>query len=405
MKIMYFIFEGFDTANGTNHLALTTMQTFLDNGIDVYLVTSHSKGLFPDIPDVIANRSGFTYSVIQREKVEKRAFIQRYRDGLKYAYHASKEWRKHIDNIDAVILQSTPTVFFSAFLLHKYLKKPVIFNSFDVFPDGPYFFGAIKNKIVFMVLALMQNYVYRKSDKIIIISDDMKRIFLKKNIDQEKLVTIPNWYDSGVVSKVKEENNQFIKKFHIDRSKFIVQYAGNFGYTFNYKAVIEVARRLKEDKYIEFHMIGTGGFEGDFKKEATGLPNIKFFPWQDLSIVNDVYSACDIEFIPLSRGVIWTSFPSKCTLLMACGRTFLCMCEKSSDFYRFVNEKKIGFCTGRVDYDKAARIIRKMADDRKKLEEYEINAKECGKKYYSSAVNAQKYVDTVTEILKNKKGK
>ena len=115
MKILYFIFEGFDTANGTNHLALTTMHTFLDNSINVYLVTSHSKGLFPDIPNSIKNREGFSYSIIQRNKVEKRNFIQRYRDGIEYAYNASKEWKKHIHEIDAVILQSTPTAFFLLF--------------------------------------------------------------------------------------------------------------------------------------------------------------------------------------------------------------------------------------------------------------------------------------------------
>ena len=159
MKVLFFIFEGFDTPNGTNHLTLTTIQTFLDNGIDVYLVTSHSKGMFPDIPDSIKSRKGFTYSVIQRSKVEKRNFCKRYFDGMSYAYKASKEWKKHISEIDAVILQSTPTVFFSAFLLHKHLKKPVIFNSFDVFPDGPYLFGAFTNKIVFTILSVMQDFV------------------------------------------------------------------------------------------------------------------------------------------------------------------------------------------------------------------------------------------------------
>ena len=68
----------------------------------------------------------------------KRNFIQRYRDGIEYAYNASKEWKKHIHEIDAVILQSTPTAFFSVILLKRYLKKPIIYNNFDVFPDGPY---------------------------------------------------------------------------------------------------------------------------------------------------------------------------------------------------------------------------------------------------------------------------
>lgn len=401
MKILYFIFEGFDTANGTNHLALTTMHTFLDNSINVYLVTSHSKGLFPDIPNSIKNREGFSYSIIQRNKVEKRNFIQRYRDGIEYAYNASKEWKKHIHEIDAVILQSTPTAFFSAILLKRYLKKPIIYNNFDVFPDGPYLFGAIKNKMIYTALSAFQNYVYKTSKKIVVISEDMKRTFLKKSVEENKLVTIPNWYDSDAIREVGEFENKFIQKYEINRNKFIVQYAGNIGYTFNYQAFIEVAKLLRNEQDIEFHIIGTGGFENEFKEKVINekLDNIKFFPWQDSSIINDVYSECDIELVPLSRGVIWTSFPSKCTLLMACGRTFLCMCEKESNFYNIVNSEKIGICVERTDYKEAANVIHRLKENKAEIVELASKAKEYGEAVYSSTYNAYKYVDIVKELV------
>lgn len=404
MKVLYFIFEGFDTTNGTNHLALTTMQTFLDNDIDVYLMTSHSKGLFPDIPDSIKNRKGFSYSIIQRNSVEKRAFVDRYKDGIRYQVNASKEWRKHKDEIDAVVLQSTHTAFMSAYLLHKYLKKPVVYNNFDVFPDGPYLFGAIRNKAVYSILSILQNYIYKTSNKIVVISEDMKRTFLRKGIKESKLVTIPNWYDSNAVKEVGESDNQFIKKYDIDRNKFIVQYAGNIGYTFNYRAFVEIAKILINESDIEFHIIGTGGFEEDFKREVmdAGPINIRFFPWQDSSIINDVYSACDIEMIPLSKGVISTSFPSKCTLLMACGRTFLCMCENNSDFYKTINNEKVGFCVSRTNYEKAANIIKKLSKKKSTLLKMEERAKKFGEEYYSSAVNAKKYVEIIKELVEEK---
>ncbi len=404
MKVLYFIFEGFDTTNGTNHLALTTMQTLLDNNIDVYLMTSHSKGLFPDIPDSIKNQKGFSYSIIQRNSVEKRAFIDRYKDGIRYQINASKEWRKHKDEIDVVVLQSTHTAFMSAFLLRKYLKKPVVYNNFDVFPDGPYLFGAIRNKAVYKILSILQNYIYKTSSKIVVISEDMKQTFLKKRIKESKLVTIPNWYDSNAIKEVNEFDNKFIKKYDIDRSKFIVQYAGNIGYTFNYHAFVEIAKILKNESRIEFHIIGTGGFEEDFKREVkdSELNNIKFFPWQNSDIINDVYSACDIEMVPLSEGVIWTSFPSKCTLLMACGRTFLCMCENNSEFYNTINNDKVGICVSRTDYEKAAHIIKELSENNNSLKKMEERAKKFGEEYYSSAVNAKKYVDIIKELVEEK---
>ncbi len=405
MKVLYFIFEGFDTTNGTNHLALTTMHTFLDNNIDVYLMTSHSKGIFPDIPESIKNRRGFSYSIIQRNKVEKRNFIGRYKDGIRYQLNACKEWKKYIDNIDVVVLQSTHTAFLSAFLLHKYSRKPIIYNNFDVFPDGPYLFGAIRNKLIYHLLSIFQNYIYKASSKIVVISNDMKQTFLKKGIKESKLVTIPNWYDSSAIKEVDKSENHFVKKFGIDRKKFIVQYAGNIGYTFNYHAFVEVAKLLRNNSDIEFHIIGTGGFEEDFKDEvqAERLTNIRFFPWQDSSIINDVYSACDIEMIPLSKGVIWTSFPSKCTLLMACERTFMCLCERNSEFFKTVNKEKVGICIARTDYERAANTIKKLFEKRIALQKIGKKAKAYGEEKYSSAVNAYKYVEIIKELVEENK--
>lgn len=403
MRVLYFLFEGFDTTNGTNHLALTTMHTLLDNDIDVYLVTSHSKGLYPDIPESIRNRKGFSYSIIKRNNVGKRRFVQRYSDGIVYSFNAFKEWKKRVDEVDVVILQSTPTAFFSALLLKKYMKKPVIYNNFDVFPDGPYMIGAIKSKAIYRVFSVFQNYVYKTSNKIVVISKDMKKTFLKKGIERTKIITIPNWYDSCAVKEVDILDNRFVKQYKIDRNKFIVQYAGNIGYTFNHEAFIEVARHLQDEKDIEFHIIGTGGFEKDFKEKVKmeKLDNIKFFPWQSADIINDVYSSCDIEMVPLSKGVIWTSFPSKCSLLMACGRTFLCMCEKNSFFYKKINKEKVGICVEREDYKKAARVIKQLRDNKELLRDMEVKAKAYGEKYYSSEANAKKYVEVVKRVVED----
>lgn len=398
MKIMFILFEGFDTANGTNHLVLKIMETLLDSGIAVHLVSSHTVALFDDIPISLRNREGFDFTIVNRKIVKKKNFIERYLDGIRYAYNASKEWRK-IKDIDGVILQSTHTAFFSALFLNRYLKKPIVYNSYDVFPDGPYLFGAIQNKIVFKILSAMQNYIYKNSRYIIVISEDMKNTFKKKNIPEEKLHVIPNWYDANHVKEVGKEN-QFIKKYGTHTEKFIVQYAGNFGYTFNYQAIIEIARYLKYEPDIEFHMIGTGGFEKDFKKatDEAGLKNIRFFPWQSTEMVSDVYSACNIEIIPLSKGVIWTSFPSKCALLMACRRTFICLVEKESDFYRKINDNEIGICIDRENYEEAAKTILKLFQDYMYLEKMQEKAYEYGQKYYSSKGNVSKYVKIINEL-------
>lgn len=400
MRVLYVLFEGFDTENGTNHLALKTMTTLMANGISVHLITSHSTGLYPDIPPELLSNRLFSCSVIPRDKVEKRDFKARYLDGMRYFRKASEEWRKERGKTDVVILQSTPTVFWGCLYLRKDMKNPIIFNSFDVFPDGPFLFGAIKNYWLYKILKVMQKYVYAKSSKIVVISEDMKTTFLKEGIPEEKLIVIHNWYNSKLIKRVDEPDNIFVNKYNIDTQKFIVQYAGNFGYTFDYKQIIEIAERLRHRLDIQIHLIGSGGFTEVIKSEVEKrkLSNIVFFPWQPSNIIADVYSACDLELIPLSKGVIYTSFPSKCALLMACKKTFLCMTERDSYFYKQVNERKIGICVEREDYDRAAFEIQKLADDRSLLETYGQNAFAAGREFFSSDVNVIKYVKLVENL-------
>lgn len=403
MKVMYFAFEGFDTLNGTNHLALKIIDTFLKENHKVYLLSSHSTGINADIPKILEKREGFSYDIVQRRKVSKTNFISRYLDGFTYALKGMRKWKK-VHDLDIVILQSTPTVFFSAVSLKLFLKKPIIFNSYDVFPNGPFLMGVIKNRIIYSILLSMQKVVYNCSSYIVVISEDMKKTFINMGINPKKLILIPNWYDDEKVKVIPKINNQFIQKYNIDTSKFYIQYAGNFGFTFDYKLIIDIALKLQNHNNIIFQMIGSGGLESEFKQAVNDakINNIEFYPWQPSSIISDVYNAATIELIPLSKGVIFNSYPSKTSLLMACKKTFICITEKNSEFYKEINNNNIGFCFDYSETDKIIDCIINIAKNENILFDYEQSAYEYGKKYFSSQQNVIKYVTLCKQLKENR---
>lgn len=395
MRVMYFAYEGFDTPNGTNHLAIKMIDYLLSEGYSVDLLSSHTKGEFDDIPEILKNRENFRFDIVQRKNVGKLSFAKRYLTGLKYAYDCCKIWMKKRNEIDAVILQSTHTAFFSSRLLKKYFKGKVIFNSFDVFPNVAWDSGAINNKFVYKILLHMQKKVYENSDKIIVISSDMKKTLEKEGVPKEKITEIRNWYDDSKVHIISQQENLFIKKYKLDNKKFYVQYAGNFGITFDYRFVLAVARILLPYSNIEMSMIGSGAFESVFKEEAADLPNIVFYPWQPLDIISDVYNACDISLIPLSKGVIKNSFPSKGSLLMACGKVIICATEEDSDYYRMINESGAGICVSNGKPEDAAKMIIELYNNREKIETIKQKAIMFGKENYSSTVCLPKYKDVL----------
>lgn len=403
MKVMYFLFDGFDTQNGSNHLIIKMIDEFLKEGMEVYLVTSHTKGIYQDIPELLQNRQGFTYDIINRSDVSKTNFVHRYLDGVKYSFKSMKAWKRQISKVDAIILQSTPTAFFSSVLLTIFGSKPIIFNSYDVFPNGAYDMGAIKSKLVFKILQSMQKRVYKNSDKIVVISRDMKNQLCKIGVPNKKIVEIKNWYDDESIKTIHYKENRFSKKYNIPPNGFYVQYAGNFGYTFNYKMVLDVAELLKDYHGITFQMIGDGGLRDIFVQEAErrGLDNIIFYPWQPLDIISDVYSTCSIQFIPLSKGVIWNSFPSKGSLIMACGRVVLCSTETESQYYKELNENDVGICVTNSSPNESAEAILNLFKDRERLKEIGENAKEYAAKVYSSTSNIDKFVNLLNEYRSN----
>lgn len=410
MRVMYFAFEGFDTKNGTNHLALKMIDEFLKNDMEVYLVSSHSQGVYEDIPSTLKNRKNFTCDIVNRPVVSKTNFLQRYCDGLKYAFKSMKAWKKQIKSVDVIILQSTPTVVFSSILLKIFGKKPVIFNSYDVFPDGPYAMGAINSKFVFKLLQSLQRVVYKTSKKIIVISPDMKMQLMKIGVPQEKLVEVKNWYDDKAIKSIPFSGNKFAKKYDLSEDAFYVQYAGNFGFTFNYKMVLDIAEILKANVQISFQMIGDGAFRDDFVKEAQErrLDNIVFYPWQPLEIISDVYSVSSVQLIPLSEGVIWNSFPSKGSLLMACGRVVLCATETESAYYRELNDNQVGVCVSNKSSNEAAKEILYLFENREQLKVIGEKAKKYASEVYSSGVNIKKLITVINDVVndgKNKRGR
>lgn len=397
MKVMYFTIEGFDTPNANNHLAQTMIETLLRNGIEVYLLQSDRNGPQACVPALLANNTLFSYDNVKRKPVSKTNFIARYWEGIKYAFSARKKWKKVVKQLDAVIVQSTYLSWLSIKMLSKY-KIKIIFSIFDLFPNVVFDVGASQSKAAYCFLNWLQKICYEKASKIVVITDDVKNKLIDNGISENKLVKIVNWFDEAKISEIDPRSNQFLKEYSLINDKFYVQYAGNFGFTFNYKYVIEVAKLLSDYKNIEFHMIGSGSFENEFKQEAVICPNIKFFPWQPLDIISDVYSACSIGLIPLSKGVIGNSFPSKMPLIMACHRTFVTSANIDSCYAKEVNDNRIGFCVSDNNPDDCAKAILRFYTEPELKKEYEDNACSYTYKTYGSSANAIKFVELLEEL-------
>lgn len=404
MRILIFAtMDFYMKPNPAFHLLTSLIMDAIKAGNLVHLVGMREVGIDKHIPDELETNASFTYDLVDVKPVQKKAFIKRYFSGILYAQKAKKYLNKRIPDADIIVVRSSPTALFNISAVKKYVRnQKVIYGIQDMFPGSTIASGKMSNKLMQKFFFSLQKCAYKKVDCITAISEDMKTKLIEQGVSEEKIKVIVNWFDDQSVREIPREENLFIKKYDMQKDKFYVQYAGTMGYVFDYKMVIKVARILKDRTDIVFQMIGAGSQKDAFIEEAKyeGLDNIQFLPLEPQEMVSHVYSACDVCFIPLKKGIIGNSVPSKAGLLMACRRAIVTTADNGSDYNRMINEEHIGIACSTDDPYAAAEAILKMIDNKDYREYCANSGYEYGKILYSRTENTKKYIKLFEELVK-----
>ncbi len=400
MKILFLV-SCMEKPNPSWHLMKALMEDTLAAGIKIHAIQRHYEpAQMPPFPETILNHDNFTYSEVLCKPVDKKKFVKRYLEAVFYSCRLCRYIRKNND-YDMIFMQSSIYSFYNLIFARHYAKKrPIIFNSQDMFPGSAIANGSMPQKWMQKIFYAMQKYAYKKATLITAISEDMRVKLIEQGVPAENIRVIVNWYDDCAVKEVPWEENRFAEQYELSKDKFYVQYAGTMGTNFNPDIILDVAERLKDYANIEFQMIGNGVRREKFEDDAKsrGLFNIRFYPLQPQDMVSDVYSACSVCLIPLKQGVIGNSVPSKAALLMACRRVIINSVDIDCDYGEMFEREKIGFSAGVRDVDKIVDDILNLYYNQDLLNEYANRARQFGVLNYSREVNTKKYIALFTEM-------
>lgn len=306
-------------------------------------------------------------------------------------------------NGDVLYIGSTPPI---NGLLAAFIKKtkqlPVVYNLQDIFPDSLVGTGLAKRGgILWKLGRVIENITYRNADRIIVISDDFKKNIMEKGVPEEKIVVVYNWVDENAVVPVAKEDNVLYEEFNINRKKFTVVYAGNFGHAQNIDVTIAAAERLKDIDDIQFLMFGTGGLVEDYKKLANekGLRNMFFFPLQPSEKVSQVYSLGDLGVVACKKGLGKGAFPSKTWSIMSAGTPIVANYDEDTDLERLIKNNGVGVFSAADDSQEMADCILDMYNNRGLCAEYGRNARQYILDNVSKEKSTQKYVDVIKQVV------
>ena len=289
------------------------------------------------------------------------------------------------------------------------LKKvaPVMYNAQDLFPDTLIHlkkFGEKNPMIKFF--RKKEKDTYNGSTKIITISNQMKNTIANAGVDMDKIGVIYNWADTEKLYHVEKKDNALMDELNIDKSKFIISYAGTVGFFQGWQCIIETAKKLYQvNKDILFVIIGDGSYSEQFEKIVSDedIKNILLLPMQPASRLPEIYSVGDVELVPIEPGISKTSLPSKTFVVMATGSPILSLVDEDSDVAKIIKEKNLGYTMAHGDSEGLKDLILKIYEERDSLPEKGKNALSFAKENVSRAGQTKKYFDVLSDLAGDKK--
>ena len=302
--------------------------------------------------------------------------------------------------IDLIWAPSTPpTQGLLCACVKRKLRVPFVFNLQDVFPDSLVGAGlARKGGLLWQIGRRIEDFTYRNADKIIVISQDIKRNIMDKGVPESKIEVIYNWVDADAVSPVNKEDNPLFEEFDLNKELFTVVYAGNLGNAQNIDIILSAAYMLPQ---IQFAIFGKGGQEDDICNRISkdSLNNVHLFPLQPMERVSYVYSLGDACIVSCKVGLGGSAMPSKTWSIMSCGRPVIANFDEG-ELKEILEENDCGVFTHAGDVQEFVDAIKLLADNPARREEMGRNARQFVLENLTKEVGTQKYVDVIKQFEK-----
>lgn len=343
MKIAVVSIGSFDTQYSDYHIMRDIIVGFLERGHEVNLIQKQYLDA-PRYPQQFEKYLGGQLQVqnIRFEKKAKADLKARYIADLSYYRQACRLMKRN--RPDKIFLQSNNTAFFTVFYAKHILKRPLLYNEQDIFPENAYFGGILsENSVIYKIAHILQKYAYKNATALSTISEDMKStIVTKYGIPEDKVEVVYNWGHEELKAH-RESENIFLQKYPKKPGEFRVVYAGNLGIMQNVELVLAAATLMKDEQGITFYIVGGGVNEAQLKAYAKekALSNVTFVGMQPPEEVADLYAAADVNVIPLQKGLVYAALPSKTADCLIAGKPIITCVDEESQFAKLM--RKFGF--------------------------------------------------------------
>jgi colanic acid biosynthesis glycosyl transferase WcaI len=199
--------------------------------------------------------------------------------------------------------------------------------------DAAFDLGLLRAPLLKRVILAAERWLMRRFDHVSAISDAMCAKLAGKGVRADRIVSFPNWVDTGLIRPI-EAPNALRTELGIDSDTRVVLYSGNMGEKQGIEIILDVARTLSPDPDILFLLCGDGAVRARIAAEASAMANVRMIPLQPLSRLNELLNLADVHLLPQRKAAEDLVLPSKLTAVMASGRPVVATARNGSDVAR-----------------------------------------------------------------------
>lgn len=259
--------------------------------------------------------------------------------------------------------------------------------------------GLIKAKWLRGFVEACERWLMRCFDRISSISGQMLKLANDKGIDEQKIISFPNWVDISAIQPLKNVS-PYRKELKISDDKIVALYSGNMGGKQGLEILAEVARIIADQKVenIQFVFCGNGAGRVDLEQACTGLNNVIFLDLQPFERLGELLGLADIHLLPQRADAADLVMPSKLTGMLASGKSVVATATADTELgYVITEDAKCGLIVSPENGSAFAEAIIQLSQDSESRQRYGKN----GRQYAENKLSKDQILKTFEQDLKN----
>lgn len=298
-----------------------------------------------------------------------------------------------------VVISTSPQFFngLAGYVVGKLKRIPWVLEIRDLWPESIVAVGAIKNPAIIKMLEWIEQFAYRKADRIVPVTDSFKAYMLGKGIEARKITVVKNGADLTQYTPF-DGASSLTEELGI-KGKFVVSYFGTHGMAHHLETIFHAARRLSSSKDIVFLMVGDGAERQALvrMRDKMALGNVIMLDQQPKSRMREFWALSDISLVLLKKSDLFkTVIPSKIFESLAMAKPIILGVEgESADLLRAA---KAGVCIEPEHADDLAARVLELAQHPEQRRQLGRNGRQYVMEHFDRTVLARKLASVIETV-------